>query len=261
MTADDTLRSGVRPGRWVVVVLSLLALLMPFAASGEDVPVALKDFGSGGPGDLTDVDGTLFFRATGQQIWRSDGTTVGTVLVSDAQNLNPLDLTAFDGRLFFSGNGQQSGQELWSSDGTPAGTGLLKDIFPGIVCGGWGPCRVRSSNPDQLTAADGLLFFAASTDLGTELWRSDGTAAGTVLVKDIDPNDLSYYLSSLPTELTNVNGTLIFTAEIDPTNESSRLDLWRSDGTEAGTLPVAKGISPADLTVVNGTLFFTASDG
>jgi ELWxxDGT repeat protein len=42
---------------------------------------------------------------------------------------------------------------------------------------------------------------------GDELWKSDGTAAGTVLVKDIFPDH-----SSSPNNLTNVNGTLYFDA-------------------------------------------------
>jgi ELWxxDGT repeat protein len=261
MTASDTLRAEIWPGRWVGVVLVSLILSVSPPASAEDVPVALKDFGSGGPGDLTDVDGTVFFRANGDQLWRSDGTAAGTALVSNAPSLNPLDLTAFGGRLLFSGNSYPMGQELWSSDGTPAGTTIVKDISPGTECGGWGPCRPHSSTPDQLTTAGAIVFFTASTDVGMELWRSDGTTAGTFLIKDIDPSDLSSYLSSFPAELTNVNGVLFFSAEIDPINQLPRLDLWRSDGTDAGTLPLAIGISPAALTAVNGTLFFAASDG
>jgi ELWxxDGT repeat protein len=43
----------------------------------------------------------------------------------------------------------------------------------------------KSSNPTRLVDVNGRLFFFVPTDSGnrTELWRSDGTAAGTVLVK------------------------------------------------------------------------------
>ena len=44
------------------------------------------------------------------------------------------------------------------------------------------------SNPQYLTNVGGTLFFTANDGInGTELWKSDGTAAGTVLVKDINP--------------------------------------------------------------------------
>src|SRR5262249_32024733 len=93
---------------------------------------------------------------------------------------------------------------------------------------------------------------------GSELWKSDGTAAGTTLVKDISAGRSSSYLS----RLTNVNGTAFFVAN-DGTTGS---ELWKSDGTAAGTTPV-KDLNPGnagyvygDLTDVNGTLFFTDRD-
>ena len=73
----------------------------------------------------------------------------------------------------------------------------------------------------------GALYFTASEATnGTELWKSDGTEAGTVPVKDICPgtgNSSPYYLA-------NVNGTLYFRA-----NEGKGQELWKSDGREAGT--------------------------
>src|SRR4029077_13517162 len=103
-----------------------------------------------------------------------------------------------------------------------------------------------------------------------ELWKSDGTEGGTVLVNDnfpgIDGNGAE--------NLTNVNGLLYFTTVNDPTppgppvtcsNNSG--ELWKSDGTAAGTVMVKdiyKGAATSDpqkLVNVNGTLFFVANDG
>ena len=55
--------------------------------------------------------------------------------------------------------------------------------------------RYDGSYPDDLTAVGGTLFFAADDGAtGRELWKSDGTAAGTVLVKNISPStDTGYY--------------------------------------------------------------------
>lgn len=66
------------------------------------------------------------------------------------------------------------------------------------------------TSPASLTAVGSTLFFTATdTTHGRELWKTDGTAAGTVFVKDIRPG-LS--AGSNPTALANVNGTLFFSA-------------------------------------------------
>ncbi|MCY2988109.1 MAG: hypothetical protein NTY19_09640, partial [Planctomycetota bacterium] len=93
---------------------------------------------------------------------------------------------------------------------------------------------------------------------GYEVWKSDGTSAGTALVKDINVGTGSY-----PRNLTNVNGTLFFQA----TDGSHGYEVWKSDGTTAGTALVkdinvgTTGSYPRYLTNVNGTLFFRADDG
>ncbi len=77
---------------------------------------------------------------------------------------------------------------------------------------------------------NGTLYFQASEgSIGAELWRSDGTSAGTVLVRDISPGD-----GAFPRHLTNVNGMLYFRAD----DGNSGTELWRSDGTLAGTVLV-----------------------
>src|SRR5262249_49612199 len=128
----------------------------------------------------------------------------------------------------------------------------------------------HSSYPGNLTNVNGTLFFTADDGNGTELWKSDGTAAGTTLVKDIFPRDLyvrrfGYYPnSSNPGNLTDVDGGQLFPASAG----AHATELWKSDGTDAGTVLV-KGINacssyaahPSNLTDVNGRLFFTATDG
>ena len=105
----------------------------------------------------------------------------------------------------------------------PLGTPMLvKDIFSGFF----------SSSPYNLTNVNNTLFFTAYDGAnGQELWKSDGTETGTVLVKDIYTGEGN---SSYPYNLTNVNGTLYFIAN-DGTNG---YELWKSDGTEAGTVLV-----------------------
>jgi ELWxxDGT repeat protein len=84
------------------------------------------------------------------------------------------------------------------------------------------------SNPRELTNAAGLVFFTADDDVhGRELWITDGTAAGTRLIRDIRPGPGG----SRPRKLTPVGGRLYFVA----TDGTRGRELWVSDGTRAGT--------------------------
>ncbi len=141
---------------------------------------------------------------------------------------------------------ERTALQLWRSDGTSTGTVLVKDI-------GSGP---GGSNPTYLTNVNGTLLFAAHDfpygAYGDELWRSNGTAPGTLLLRDTNET-----YSSNPSSLVNLNGTLLFAAQDSPYN---RPQLWESNGTSAGThsvLSVAGFYGPANLTNVNGTLFFS----
>ena len=142
--------------------------------------------GSGSsPGEFVEFQGRAFFTAysleTGREIWESDGTEAGTVLLKDIvpgpSGSDPRGLKVVNGALFFFANDGVHGQELWKSDGTEAGTVLVKDI-----------ATDDGSAPRNLAAASGTLFFAATDEIhGRELWRSDGTEEGTALVQDLAP--------------------------------------------------------------------------
>ncbi|MCY7274697.1 MAG: DUF4347 domain-containing protein [Phormidesmis sp. CAN_BIN44] len=229
--------------------------------------VLVKDINPGSnssyPNNLTNVNGTLYFRAfdptNGNELWKSDGTAAGTVLVKDifaggSNSSGPTSLTNVNGTLYFRAYEDTNGYELWKSDGTAAGTVLVKDINPGGLSAG-----VIGSEFSSPTNVNGTLYFGAYEDTnGYELWKSDGTAAGTVLVKDIFAGSNS----SDPDSLTNVNGTLYFKAR----NTTNRYELWKSDGTAAGTVlvkDVFAGSNSSDLsnlTNVNGTLYFQATN-
>ncbi len=103
----------------------------------------------------------------------------------------------------------------------------------------------------ELTAVNGTLFYKANDGIhGVELWKSDGTAGGNMMVKDIYPGSRGSY----PYNLTNVNGTVFFFAD----DAVHGYELWKSDGTPEGTMMVTPGAQGSQsLTNVNGTLFFT----
>jgi ELWxxDGT repeat protein len=216
--------------------------------------------GSGNASELTDVNGTLFFSATtgaaGYELWISDGTNTGTKIVRDiyegsASSL-PRKLTNVNGTLFFEATEGVAGRELWKSNGTKGSTVLVKDIRAGSM----------DSFVYGLTAVNGVVFFVAHDGIhGKELWKSDGTDAGTVLVKDISPGPSAHsgFAFHHIDVLTDVDGTLFFIAY-----HNNNHDLWRSDGTEAGTFPLTTGSSVEfgflypQITAHNGQAYFFA---
>jgi ELWxxDGT repeat protein len=182
----------------------------------------------------------------------------------------PHDLTQMGGSLFFAASDNAHGTELWKTDGTPAGTQLVKDINTGLESVYPGaPLLPAGSDPGNLTAVGPTLFFTADDGAHeTELWKSDGTADGTVLVKSfgtpIDTGDAATDSLLGLHDLTDFQGRLFFTAD-DPVYGHA---LWASDGTATGTEPVmsldaspSAALVPADLTVVNDQLFFAGEDG
>ena len=113
-----------------------------------------------------------------------------------------------------------------------------------------------SSDPNDLINIGGTLYFAATLD-GTnatyfELWRSNGTKAGTTRVKHTGYTDAQ--------DLTEVHGRLFFEAAVG----SKGYELWTCDGTAAGTRLV-KDINPSgdslpgSLTAVGRELYFAAA--
>ncbi|HEU4886842.1 MAG TPA: hypothetical protein VFV49_03075 [Thermoanaerobaculia bacterium] len=98
-----------------------------------------------------------------QTLWQSDGTAAGTVnrLTYSTTAAPCTPVAAFEGRVYFSAFDTPHGTELWSSNGTAEGTGMVADLFPGV----------RGSEPQELIAGAGHLFFTADTPgKGRELW-------------------------------------------------------------------------------------------
>lgn len=197
------------------------------------------------------LDGYVLFMAGdaahGFELWRTDGTIGGTEIVKDlvpgAGSSIPSQLTRVGSRVYFTANDGVIGRELWVTDGTAAGTRAVADVMPGA---GW-------SSPDGLTAGLHLLYFFADTDQARQLFRTDGTEAGTFPLPVSDNGD-----GSNPEGFVEFGGQAYFAAHRD-----GALQLWRSDGTEAGTQRVKDlgSVSDVYLYFAHGPrLLFTAYD-
>ena len=210
------------------------------------------------------------------ELWISDATDDGTSLLFDfsaaPQNDDPEEFTQIGGFFLFEANDGTTGRELWRTDPLTDLTIVLADIFPGegdVQVG-----RPNNSSPSDLVRSGSNVFFRAlfvndNLELDVELFKSDGTTNGTRLVKDINPTQspISSDRTSFPLYLTDVNGTLFFSAT-DGTDTGR--EIWKSNGSEEGTELVADILPPgaeSDQVVPKwligflGRLYFTVNVG
>ena len=207
-------------------------------------------------------DNELFFvyrhdPATPFQVWRSDGTGRGTFAIAemsfDGQLQQPLALgdktVLIDLREGFEIIGETEIRQfahLIVNDGTSLGT---EHLTPN-------PVRL-GDNPEFTVVGDTALFVAFTTDMGFELWSTDGTVAGTGPLLDIHVGSAS----ARPTQLFAFNDEVFFAAEADNGRE-----LWITDGTVAGTREIAdiangpSSSNPSDFRIFNGRVLFMAEN-
>lgn len=215
------------------------------------------------------MNGLLWFfyddGINGMELYRSGGKITNTYSSFESMpmeetifNFSSSHTAFYDNRLFFLNEDDEFGKELWTSNGTLAGTSLFKDINPGP----------SNSTPRHMVEANGKLFFITASNKfkmyvtdgtgsgtvelaeipmsaqngigvigddiifcsGKDLWKSDGTSSGTVLLRDNDKQ---------PKSLRNIGDKVIFAFD-DGVNGQ---EPWITDGTEAGT-KLLKDINP-----------------
>ncbi|MGV3696410.1 ELWxxDGT repeat protein [Flavobacterium sp.] len=167
------------------------------------------------------LNGLLYFTAydgTNNAIWRTDGTPAGTIKVvivpqSGTATPFPRIINATSNKLFF-----YNGSKLWASDGTQAGTTEVMNLpLTGVIQYG-----------KSIVFNDSLYFTGYSTTNQGTVFKTDGTAAGTVAVIQNIPN--SYYFTSLKA----CAGYVYFTAGSSSGTYGEKL--WRTDGTTLGSV-------------------------
>ena len=203
----------------------------PWVTDGTtDGTIQLADInmaGGSNPTFLGELNGFIYFIAEkdfSRQLFKTDGTVSGTTQVFSA----PANFIGYEGiivgsQIFLTCDFTFSGWfELCKSDGTLLGTSLVKDIYPGAVTTSGIYGMVKVGNRVVFTADDGTN--------GVEFWGSDGTEAGTVMLSDAASGAGSQYQYSRQVSVVH-NGIYYF----DQTSDAHGLELWRTDGTVAGT--------------------------
>jgi ELWxxDGT repeat protein len=194
---------------------------------------------------------TVYFFAGGA-LWKTDGTDAGTVKVT---TVNGRNLMVCGAQLFFEGFTAATDWEPWVSDGTESGTRMITEVAPGTK-----PSFDTVFGSSGFVAlGDRVLFLANDSVHGLEMWISDGTAAGTHMIRDFVPGAKGMWDSRF-TYIRVFNGRAFFTGfDSDHGGE-----LWSTDGTDAGTglfadlIPGPASSSPGFFLISAGKLYFGA---
>ncbi len=195
---------------------------------GTNNSIASYSPGFGSPKYIVGFNKKVYFAANdninGVELWQSDGTANGTILLKDinsgSASSDPENFIEYNGALYFTATTVAQGKELWKTDGTAAGTVLVKDIRPGTT----------GSDISQISKVKGKLYFGATGENNEkEPHISDGTASGTSILKDLP----SIAFGSFPGGFMEHNGMVYFYAGAFGDEYGSQL--WKTDGTDSGT--------------------------
>lgn len=251
-----------------------LSLLLFFSVFFSNAQTLLKEFRAGASGsELLSVryktNNAVYFSFESSDLRRgiavSDGTSSGSKELFGYDNFVVTSIIGFIGNdLIFTGgyfNGN-IGDGLYKFNIQSNTLSLIKDIDPNstnvsfLVYGG----SIELS-PDR------HIFIAYDDTHGFEPWITDGTTAGTYMIKDINPTGNSVVFTDVKGYFAKLNGVVYFGAA----NDNTGAELWRTDGTEAGTYLVKDiytdntqganfGSNPAYLTTFNNKIYFSAYD-
>jgi trimeric autotransporter adhesin len=236
----------------------MLLCLPLYVSYGQQQITALtpNTFGlSSGPSNFLTHGNQLLFVAHhesfGRELWRSDGTVNGTVLVKDINvgrsGGSYSNFLEFKGMVYFVANDGVNGYQLWTTDGSTSGTRQVSN-------------NVYQAVEKLVTDGNYIYFLKKDGDYVLDLWKSDGTSSGTAIVK----GDMPAW--NAPSNLTIAGGFLFFSFQPFGTNNTR---VWRSDGTADGTFPVTEELDgdgshhsgtshPTRFVEFNGSLYFIA---
>lgn len=193
------------------------------------------------------IDNILYFviEAAGNDLWKTDGTSDGTVKIGDFYEISELT-TAGEQVFFIEKTDFFSGDTyLQKTDGTPGGTVSLKKLNPNLT------------ERSLFSYNNKVVFVDQDETYGREIWISDGSIEKTSVLKDVYEGSSS---SLETTEFKVHDNNLYFIAS----SAEKGSELWKSNGITEGTnivsdiLPGADHSKPYSLVSTGGRLYFTA---
>ena len=197
----------------------------------------------------------VYFILNNSALWSTDGTAVGTKEEKNFQLANgsssPSSIVSAGAVSYFSATDGITGRELWKTDGTESGTVQVKDIRVGAA----------SSSPESITVSgENVYFTAEDSDGNRELWITDGTDEGTLIVKTSGDQEINTSGGSDPTDLTDIDGVLYFSA----VSASGGREPWRINSDTGlaetvGDLVTGTGVSdPTQFTNYKDDVYFVS---
>jgi ELWxxDGT repeat protein len=165
-------------------------------------------------------------------LWSTDGTSAGTVRIDSNEgyptfHLQPSSLEAFGSSVALLTDTENEGVQL-SFVNTTSNALTILDTTTGASYG------------STIAAMDGFILYLSGTpNTGLELWRSDGTLPGTVLVTTMGQG-VQFSQLGQDIVMTRVGDRAIFQSE----NAQNGPQLWSSDGTASGTVPLIATPTP-----------------
>jgi ELWxxDGT repeat protein len=224
-----------------------------------------KDFNTASgvtPSNITEVGDKVFFACSKDGL-RSlcvydslkESFENFSVTIEGRGTADTSEMIELNGKLLFIGHTQETGYELWTSDGSQENTFILKDIYPGVGGGFY-----SEGSKHSLRKIDDRVYFTARDGInGYELWVTDGTAEGTLMIKDILPGSGGGGPSSSAPQgfVRNDDGNIYFYANEALTSNTT---LFRTDGTSSGTEGIISLYRIEIVETIGNEIIFVAND-
>lgn len=263
---DDCTAGEKAEMEFLKVAFAIGAILMaggvPIAAQSTETSISMVLAGGRNLRCVAGNDDAVYFAhipdtpGANRQLYKTDGTPDGTVMIED---MNTLPARFYNNRLYFGVENANNEWSLWSTDGSVGGATLLKDSLR-VQFSPDGGVYGYSKNWFFGEYKGHLYFWGETSEHGTELWRTDGTSSGTIMLKEFSPGPESSY----PCDFTTFSGHLYFRVYF-PFQIHSQL--WRTDGTIEGTMRVGGNnvTVPAtymlnQLVVADDVMYFIGAD-